>query len=80
MTEIENRLKSVVSKVRNFRVFLAFDFPVFLVGRFFPWICSMNSLLLRYLMLSFQFIYLSTTILHIIINNLVVVLLKSSKY
>ena len=40
----------------------------------------MNILLIRYLMLSYQFNYLSTTILHIIMNNLVVVLLKSSKY
>ena len=40
----------------------------------------MNILLLSYLMQSFQFNYLSTTILHIIMNNLVVVLLKSSKY
>ena len=40
----------------------------------------MNILLLRYLVLSFQFNYLSTTILHTLINNLVVVLLKSSKY
>ena len=40
----------------------------------------MNILHIRYLMLSFQFNYLSTSILHTIINNLVVVLLKSSKY
>ena len=33
-----------------------------------------------YVMLSFQFSYLSKTILHIIMNNLVIILLKSSKY
>ena len=40
----------------------------------------MHILLIRYLMFSFQFKYLSATILHTIINTLVVVLLKSSKY
>ena len=39
----------------------------------------MNILLLSNLMQSFQFNYLFTTILHIKMNNLVVVLLKSSK-
>ena len=34
----------------------------------------MNILHVRYVMLSFQFNYLSTTILHTIINNLVVAL------
>ena len=54
----------------------------YVIGRFFPWMLVINISLVRYLMLSFQFYYIHvfTTIIHTIINNLVVVLLKSSKY
>ena len=56
------------------------DFSVFSNWAIFPWMLVISILLLRYLILRFQFNYLSTTILHTLINNLVVVLLKSCKY
>ena len=57
-------------------------------GGLFPWIFQWDDffhgcwciLLLPYLMLDFQIKYLWTNIVHIIMNNTVVVLLKSSKY
>ena len=72
------KIAPLLSILQGFNI--AFDFPVFLIGRLFPCIWSMNILLLSYLIQSFKFTYLSTSILHIIMNNLVVVLLKSSKY
>ena len=80
-----NNLVVVLLKWSKYWVFykdfnIAFDFPVFFNWAIFPWIWSMNILLLRYLMQSFLFNYLSTTILHTKMNNLVVVLMKSSKY
>ena len=39
-----------------------------------------DEYIIRYLMLSYQFNCLFMSIIHIIMNNLVVVLLKSSKY
>ena len=83
--KIINNLVVVLLKSSIYWVFYkdfnkVLDFPVFLIGSLFPWIWSMNILLLWYLMQSFQFNYLFTSILYIIINNLLVVLLKSSKY
>ena len=50
------KIAPLLSILQGFNI--AFDFPVFLIGRLFPCIWSMNILLLSYLIESFKFTYL----------------------